>query len=62
MVTDLRSAGADLSVVIGGHLCHRAGQLGYLHLPLVVPLDAAEQHLPLARLKTCIEEIYNNTE
>jgi len=43
---------SHLSVVVGRHLGHRAGQLGDLHLPLVVPLEAGEQHLPLARLQS----------
>lgn len=40
---------AHLAVVVGRHLCHRTSQLSHLHLPLVVPLQAGEQHLPLAR-------------
>lgn len=34
------------------HLCHRTSQLGYLHFPLVVSLQAGKQHLPLSRLQT----------
>ena len=37
-----------LAVVVGRHLAHRAGQLGHLHLALVVPLQAREHDFALA--------------
>lgn len=43
---------SHLSMVVGWHLSHRASQLGHLHLPLVIPLEATEQHLPLAWFQT----------
>lgn len=43
---------SHLSVVVGWHLSHRTSQLGHLHLPLVIPLEATVQHFPLAWFQT----------
>lgn len=38
-------------MMVRWHLSHWAGQLGDLHLPLIIPLKAAVQHLPLSWFK-----------
>lgn len=68
---DDRGHERHLTVMVGGVLGHRPGQLGHLDLPLVVTLQTGEQHLltdkrslqgtnevPKTVLKNCI--IRNN--
>lgn len=42
---------SHLPMVVCWHLSHWASQLSYLHLTLVIPLKATEQHLPLTWFK-----------
>ena len=51
--------GADLSPVVSGHLHPERGQLAYLHLTLVFPLKATEQHTFLWSSLNSAEQIQN---